>query len=901
MSQIRLTLPKRRSPQRHPIIPCPVSYGVGLMILAACVVMSPGTAEEIEATCDKGRLFRLSRKPADGLQYAPDRNVDILHVSIEATPDFEKRTIAGTTTIRFAPIALALDELRLDGVDLTVHRAESSAELAAYQVTADQVIFTFADPVPAGRETTVTIEHEAEPGRGFYFRTPEMGYPAGNDHFFTQGQPFMARHWYPNFDSPNEKFTSEVTCRVPEGMTVISNGRLVSQTKDEDTGRVAFRWLQDKPHPNYLIAVCAGYFEKIEDDHHGLPLAFYTPPAHFEHAANSFRATKEMMAFFEEEIGVPYPWDKYDQVVVDDFIAGGMENTSLTVLTTRTLFPDEIENVRNSEPLVAHELAHQWFGDYVTCKDWSHIWLNEGFASYYDRLFHGHRHGADSMRYRLLQDLEMITTREDSPLPIVNKRYESAMHVFTYRAYQKGSWVLHMLRSQLGEDLYRRCIRTYVERHALGNVVTEDLNRVVEELSGRSFDRFFDQWIYHAHHPELEVTHEWQARKKLAKVSVKQTQAVSEQVYLFNFPLKLRFMTDSGTVDHAVEVTDARHDFYVPMTEEPRIVRFDPKLTLLAKITFDKPNAMLHAQLKREDDAIGRVLACRALAKKDDKQTVAELKQALNADPFYGVRIAASQALREIKSKEAFEALAESTEQPDARVRRRVAEDLVSFYREEAFEAANGMLAAEKNPEVLAAGLRGVGKYHAEPALRDLLLENLKSNSFHEIRAVAALVAIRLLDDPAYIKPVMTTLKDREREFTTHGFTAGLDALAYVARNEDDKSTVRDFIAAYVNHKKEGLQTGALKALGALKDPSAIGIIDSFIGDDDEDGVQQAAEAASKSLHEIKKVPVELSDLRGEMLDLKKQTESLKEQIDDLENQLDAEKKSGRKKFLGIF
>src|SRR5262249_11923464 len=211
----------------------------------------------------------------------------------------------------------------------------------------------------------------------------------GEMDLWTQVETMGARHWFPCFDAPNEKFTSEVTCRIPEGMVVLSNGKLVSEEKDAGSGLVAVRWLQDQPHANYLIALTAGYFKKVEDRYKDVPLAFYTPASQIEQAMKSFKDTKDIMGFFEREIGLPYPWAKYYQVVVDDFTAGGMENTTLTILTDNTLHTAATESLRDSQGLVAHEMAHQWFGDLVTCKDWSHIWLNEGFATFYEELYDG--------------------------------------------------------------------------------------------------------------------------------------------------------------------------------------------------------------------------------------------------------------------------------------------------------------------------------------------------------------------------------------------------------------------------------------------------------------------------------------------------------------------------------
>ena len=318
-------------------------------------------------------------------QYAPDRQAAIEHIALDITPDFQHRSISGQAVLAFHPIATPLVQLKLDAVNLDIQSVDSTEKIDAFQVTSDSLIITFAAPIPPDKKAGVTIHYSAEPQKGLLFRTPEMGYPAGDEHLFTQGESIDARQWYPSYDSPNEKFTSEITCHVPEDMTVLSNGRLVSEVK-EAGGRKAVHWMQEQPQANYLVALVAGYFKSIQDHHNNVPLAFYTPPSDIAQASNSFADTADIMAFYEQDIGVPFPWDKYYQVVVQDF-GGGMENTSLTILTKNTLFTPATENIRDSDGLIAHEMAHQWFGDLVTCKDWSHIWLNEGFATYYESLW----------------------------------------------------------------------------------------------------------------------------------------------------------------------------------------------------------------------------------------------------------------------------------------------------------------------------------------------------------------------------------------------------------------------------------------------------------------------------------------------------------------------------------
>ncbi|MCU0982606.1 MAG: M1 family metallopeptidase, partial [Pirellulaceae bacterium] len=648
---------------------------------------------------------------------------------IDVTPDFEARTISAQTTLRFRPIAKPVRELKLDAVDLRITKVESTAAGCAWQNTDRQLIVTFDADIPADAEASLTVTYTAEPTQGLYFRTPEMGYPAGDTHLFTQGESISHRHWFPCFDAPNEKFTSETICRVPEGMTVISNGRLVSREKDAATGRVAFRWLQDKPHVNYLIAIAAGYFEKLEGRQGDLELTFYTPPSEFKWAASSFAGTQEMVAYFEQEIGVPYPWAKYSQVCVHDFVAGGMENTSLTILTMGTLFPPETENIRSSQGLVAHELAHQWFGDLVTCKDWSHLWLNEGFATYYEALFDGHKNGRDHLLLNLWRDAQTVLGVPNDTTPIVWREFNSPDEQFSFRAYPKGAWVLHMLRSQLGEDLFRRCVKTWLERHAYGVVVTEDLNAVVEELSGKSFDQFFDQWVYHAGHPEVEVGYSWDEQTKLARVSVRQTHAVSDKVLLFKFPLPVRLVTPAGVVERTLDIKAKSEDFYISLPAAPKQVRVDPDFTVLAKMRVQLPNDLLLAQLEDPADTLGRLLAVTTLSGRSDKDTIARLKKRLNEDPFHGVRIEASKALRVAHTDDALEALLASVNQSDARVRQQVHSDLGAFYRESVLKPAQATLERERNPDVQRASINTLAAYGSADT-KTILLRLLGTDSF---------------------------------------------------------------------------------------------------------------------------------------------------------------------------
>lgn len=855
-----------------------------LAVFLAVAPPAPAEGESIECAGMTG-AFAAETNPS-GRQYAPDREIDLLHLALDVTPDFQRRRVTGAATLTFKPIARPLAELALDAVDLRVASVTSPEKILGWQVTDRQIVITFADPVPAGREASVTIRYSAYPKKGLYFRTPEMGYPATDTQVWTQGESIEARHWFPCFDAPNEKFTSEITCRVPAGMTVLSNGRQISQTNTTD-GLVATRWVQEKPHVTYLISLVAGNFKKVGDTYRDIPLTFWVPVSRAAYAQESFKDAKDMMAFFEKEIGVPYPWPQYAQVTVDDFVAGGMENTSITTLTDHTLHTRDFEELRSSQGLVAHELAHQWFGDLVTCKDWSHLWLNEGFATYYEHLYDGHKQGREEMLYRLRESANFIIGQPNQTNAIVRRNYRNPDEQFGYLAYPKGAWVLHMLRSQLGEDLYRRCIQTYLERHQYGNVETTDLARVIEELSGRSWDQFFDQYVYHAAQPELGVSYSWDERAKLAKVSITQNQRLSDDVLLFNVPMTLRFLTPSNVIDRTITVRQKAEDFYFPLPTAPTVVRLDPELTVLAKISFNAPTPMLLAQLTNRSDMLGRLIAVEQLGERRERSAVGQLTMALTNDSFHGVRMAAVHALRQIGSEDVFAALCASTRQKDARVRRAVVDGIAGFYREASRDQLLARLRDEKNPDIAAGMLRAVGAYQ-QPAIRELLLRQLQSESFQNIMADAAIAAMRSQDDAAYVAPLLDELRRRESAFTSGGFARALDTLAFLARNETNKTEVREWLLAQLNSKKERVQLGAIGALATLGDPKAVAALEKFTTGAKDARETKAAERAVGELRAGRKPAAELGPMRDEMSNLQRENRDLRKEMDELKKKFDA-------------
>lgn len=822
--------------------------------------------------------------------YAPDRQVDVTHIKLDVTPNFQAKTVKGTASITATVLATPVEVLRLDAAHLAVSEVRcSSHPVRDFSCSDTDLQIVFAAPVAPGDALTLDIDYEAEPTQGLYFRTADMGYPEGDTHLWTQGEAHEARHWFPCFDYPNERSSTEIICHVPEAMTVLSNGQKLGETGEAD-GMKAVHWLQKQPHVSYLICLVAGHFAKLEKQHRGIPLGFYAQPSVAEHAANSFADTPAIMAFLEEEIGVPFPWPKYDQVTILDFTAGGMENTTLTTLTNNTVFAAETENLHTSRRLDAHEMAHQWFGDLVTCKDWSHLWLNEGFATYYTHLYEGHSQGHDALLYGLYKDAHgSVLTRNDDKRPIVFNEYTNPMQQFDFRSYPKGGWVLHMLRSQLGEPLYRACIKAYLEKHAYTSVVSDDLRQVLEEHSGRSFDRFFDQWVYSPGAPELKIDYAWDAKHRLAKVSIAQTQKTDNGTRIFELPAVLRFVVGDVTIDHAITIHEQQEDFYVSLPGEPDVVRFDPHFTLLAKVAFKKSDAMLKAQLGQREDMLGRLLAVEALADRKTNESAELLHTTLTTDTFFGVRIAAAESLAKHDSDESLEMLAASwQEQADARVRKAVVEAVSKRYHPTARRVVDDVLAKERNPDIVAVATGALARFSDQQAAA-MLLEQLNVSGFRYGQAVAAIKAIESRRDPSLVAELMRVLRLRGSAFTTQGLAQGLRSLGELAAASDESAEVRTYLMEWLNDPRSGVQVAALQGLGALGDPQSRAAVEAFHADADS-RVASAAKDASKKLSEIHtpKAPEEVVALRQEVTDLKADNKKLSEKLDAIQKQLES-------------
>ena len=510
---------------------------------------------------------------------------------------------------------------------------------------------------------------------------------------------------------------------------MLSNGVLVG-TRPGPGNAMTYHWKMDIPFVSYLISLAIADFSVYHDKVGDLPVDYYVARPVDEATARRFMGkTPKMIEFFGKAIGRPYPYAKYAQVCMPDF-GGGMENITATTMTDTALHDEIAELEHDFDGLVSHELAHQWFGDLLTCKDWSHLWLNEGFASYFGPLFTEHDRGEDAFRLEMHQEQQgYLDSDREYRRPIVEARYESSDDMFDGMTYNKGACVLHMLRGLVGDEAWWKGIRGYVAEHQLELVETDDFRKAMEAASGRDLKWFFDQWVYKAGHPELKVRWRYEGEDKTVRIRIEQTQKVDGQTPLFRLPTTLEIAEDADHVRTIPIVIDAAsQEFIIPAATRPKMVEIDPKGWLIKELDFEKPDAEYLFQLEHASCVLGRLDAARALTSKPGGR--------------YGIAPAMGRAWKREKSvfarqqlvvlmangNDAFRAaLIEAAKDPEARVRVAAIGGLARLKRDRQIESI--LRTAWDNPKeaygARRAALRGLAgwKVNDAPKLLDAALK----------------------------------------------------------------------------------------------------------------------------------------------------------------------------------
>lgn len=828
--------------------------------------------------------------PGTPPRYLPDRPAAVEHIRLEVSLDFGAKAIRGTATLTFRARKDGLTAINLNAVDMQIESvAVAGARLPTIDYDGQMLRLLLPQPLARGTAIDVAIKYAATPAKGLYFFGPDESNPQRPAQCWTQGQDEDARHYFPCIDAPVEKATTEVICTAPQGKTVLSNGDLLERT-DVAKGQTRWHYKLAAPQASYLVTLVCGDFAEARD--HApmskVDLHYLAPADRLEDAQRTLAKTPKMMDTFAKVIGIPYPHKRYSQVFVTDFIFGGMENTSATTLTDQALLDAEAALDHDMEFLVAHELAHQWWGDLVTCREWSEGWLNEGFATYFEYVWCEQEHGRDEADVQSLHQLDQYLADADGyQRPIVCRHYRAPIEIFDSHLYEKGGRVLHMLRHLVGDAAFFEAVRAYGGKYAGGPVETRDLLRTFEQVTGRSLDRFFDQWVYQAGHAELEVSWNWDDDRSVGQLRVTQTQAIgqtgegnAERGLEFVVPITVE--VNGAFIEERVTITERKHVVELKLAKKPTMVVFDAGATLLAHAKLELPIPMLARQLAAAPLAVDRVIAARALGQKPEPQSVKALAAALVTDPFWAVRAEAATQLGELAPRQdALQALLQGRTAPHPKVRRAVAAALGKFKHSQV--AADALVAwiekGDASVFALANAARSLGQTQ-DPRALQVIPTLLARKAFQDVvnaRALEGLGASSLEDALA---PLLSAYKPQA---SVQARRVALRAVAQLAEGTPSQRRVREHLERALLDRDFTVRTSAAMALGTLNDPKAVAALEAAARAELDGRAWRYMNAVLRQLREGTQTNETVTRLKGEVDRLRDQVHTLKERVDRIE------------------
>ena len=530
--------------------------------------------------------------PDATVHYARSREFHVKNMRVELTFDVTKRAAAGRVTHTLTPFRAGLASLIFDaGSNLNISACSVNGADAKFTHEGERLAIATA-PLPMGRDAIVTIQYAFSGGAngggangagGIHWVIPNATNPDRRLSFWTQGETEGNHLWVPLYDAPNDKTASETITTVPETWTVIGNGTEGRVTHDSAAKTRTYRWTMKQPHSTYLLSLAAGEFDVKKSNWQGVPLYYVTPKGKGGLAGGSFDDTPKMLTVFSTALGVKYPWPKYAQSAVWDF-PGGMENVSATTLPAGAL-TDIRAGDHTMASLNSHELAHQWFGDYVTCKEWGDVWLNESFATFMEAFYLEHSRGEEAYQRDMDSNLrQYLAESRQYKRPLSTKLYSNPDAMFDRHTYPKGGFILHMLRQRLGDADFFKGLGYYLKTNAYTAVDAHDLSKAFEVATGRNVDNFFDQWIYKPGHPELETAWKYDDAAKILVLTVKQTQDTTNGTPIYHFPLRVALISGSAAKSPeqtVIQVTQASEDFRISADSMPAVVLLDPEHELL--------------------------------------------------------------------------------------------------------------------------------------------------------------------------------------------------------------------------------------------------------------------------------------------------------------------------------
>ncbi|HEX6817710.1 MAG TPA: M1 family aminopeptidase [Ktedonobacterales bacterium] len=899
----------------------------------ALTLTSLGSAASAAMGDDAGPSFAL---PGDTPVYAPDRVADVADLHLNVTLDFERKSVAGEATTTFSALFEQVSEVTFDAAELAIESVRSAEDDAplSYWTEGEKLHVRLARAHTYGERFGVRVRYTATPRIGLEFVEPTRGNPDLPVQAWTQGETEYHHFWFPCHDFPNDRATTSLSATVPGDFFVLSNG-VLDGVRENANGTKTYDWRMDKPYPAYLLTLVAGHFAELPDHWRDVPVNYYVPLGREADGHRMFDNTPRMIELYSQRFGVDYPFAKYGQIIAEMF-TGAMENASATTHTYRLLADERASLDFTPQPVVAHELVHQWFGDMIAVRDWSHTWLKESFATYFEAVWTEVDRGQDDFRTELRDNLQSYLAADArGRRPIVYNVYrKNGSELFDRHAYEKGSLVLHMLRNVLGENPFWRGLQHYTRRNAWREVITADFERAIEEATGHSVARFFEQWVYNTGHPEFKVSYSWDDERQMAKLSVTQKQKVTATTPIFATPVDIGFMIPTSDADanaedqqatmvtFRVQVEEQAQTFYFPLERRPLSVRFDQGGWLIKTLDFERPGELLRYQLRHDPDVLGRIEAAEALGKLSDNASVQALRNALLDERFWSVRAAIADALAKSKNDFALDALlgaldesvqrfpgqladsyASATTRPgslevanELKARRGIVSALGEFRAPEQSALADRAAAAltriltEGDPSyyVEAAAATALGKTRTAGAF-DTLVKKMQTPSWNEIIRQGVCAGLGELGDPHSVGVLASWLTDLSKPMDARlGAANGLRALAATRRidpGEAQTEAVEALIFA-LDDPWELVVYNAIAALAEWNDSRAIEPLERLASREvDERAVRRAREATLK-LRKGRSSGEEARQLRTDLDALREENRKLLDRLQALETRV---------------
>ena len=576
------------------------------------------------------------------------RAFDLIHTKLDLSFDWPKEHVLGTAWLTMKPLFYEQDMVHLDakGFDFHSITMKGNSSQLKYENDGAKVHINLGKTVTRNQEITLEIKYTAKPSeeggsaaitsdKGLFFINPR-GEEDKPQQIWTQGETENNSRWFPTFDKPNERCTQELTLTVDDKFETLSNGILVSSTKNSDGTRTDY-WKMDLPHAPYLFMIAVGEFAVVKDRWEGIDVGYYVEPEYKDYARNIFAHTPEMLTYFSSITGVKYPWPKYSQVIVRDFVSGAMENT------TGVIFGDFVQKTDNelidnsNDFIVAHELFHHWFGDYVTCESWANLTLNEGFANYSEYLWFENKYGKDAADHHRVNELNgyLGSAAQQGVHPLIHFSYDDKEQMFDAHSYNKGGLVLHMLRGYIGDEAFFAGFKKYLEDNAYTAVEADELRMAYEDVTGQDMNWFFDQWFFGAGHPDLEVSHSYDAASKMVKFNIEQKQDPEDNVPVFIVPMPVDIYDNNGVATrHELFINERSQEIELPFGTEPSLVVLDPDGIVLFTKKHERSSKEYAMQYDKSSQYLARREAVRNIKGDGDQALFAK---ALN-DPHWSLR-----------------------------------------------------------------------------------------------------------------------------------------------------------------------------------------------------------------------------------------------------------------------